>query len=190
LTAGLFRVLFLFMFSTAHMAERPGRVLTELAEIGMALARDIAAGAQAAETLEAKQAAALVFHQVARSVRLSLSLEARLNRERWKSSWDERDAVRRRGETRTAQVRAAVTRQMLAEAPEQEAERLLETLEDRLEEAALYDDFAAAPLEAAIARIRAGLGLPPEGPANDAAQPPRPPPGLHPTGPPPDRAFG
>jgi hypothetical protein len=172
------------MDSHAEMAERHGRVLTELAELGMALARELAAAAQGAQTLEAKQAAALIFHQVSRSVRLSLSLEARLRRERWKSAWDERDDAKRRRETRAAQVRAAVAREVQAEAAEHEAERLLEALDARLEEAALYDDFTQAPVEAVIARIRAGLGLPPEPPANDGDLSPRAPPSLQPTGPP------
>jgi hypothetical protein len=56
----------------------------------MVLARDLAASAQAVETIEAKQSIALVFHQVSRSMRLSLSLESRLNRERWNERADAR----------------------------------------------------------------------------------------------------
>ncbi|HEY3695865.1 MAG TPA: hypothetical protein VGL30_09475 [Phenylobacterium sp.] len=45
------------------MAERHSRVLAELAELGLALARGLAARAQAAETTEAAEGLALAFHR-------------------------------------------------------------------------------------------------------------------------------
>jgi len=55
------------------------------------------------------------------------------------------------------------------------AEALLEELDERLEGQALFEAFLEGPVEACIATIRAGLGLP----ANDggaAVAPPGPPP--------------
>ncbi|HEY3696170.1 hypothetical protein [Phenylobacterium sp.] len=166
------------MSSTPEMSERHGRVLAELAELGLTLARELAAKAGAAQTDEAAQALALAFHRISRSVRLSLALESRLAGERRQAIREERVLTERKVEKRKDQVRATLARQVYAETETDEAERLLDELEERLEEEALFDAFADGPVEACIARIRAGLGLPAD-PANDpgpahAAGAPRP----------------
>jgi hypothetical protein len=174
-------VLYLFMSSTPEMAERHGRVLAELAEFGLELARDLKARALAAPAREDAEGLALAFHRVSRSVRLTLALESRLVRERQEAGKVRRAETARAVQARKAQVQAAVSRQVYDERESDEAERLLDELDERLEEAALYDTFAEDPVEACIARIRADLGLPPAGPANDRAQAPGP---AHSTGPP------
>jgi hypothetical protein len=184
LTAGLLNVLVLFMSGASEMAERHGRILAELAELGLSLARGLHARAGAAETPQDAERLALAFHGLSRSVRLTLALEARLERERLKAAREDRDHaardLRERVYVRKAQVRAAVTRQVLAEAETEgeDAEALLDDLHERLEEEALYEAFALGPVEACIARIRSGLGLAPEPCANDPQPPaavPRPP---------------
>jgi hypothetical protein len=160
------------MASTAEMAERHGRVLVELAELGLSLARGLQARAEAARTGEDAERLALAFHRVSRSVRLTLALEARLVREQGQAWREERARAVRLVETRKAQVRAAVTRLVLRETEGEDAEALLDGLEERLDEDALYDEFTDDPVEACIARIRAGLGLAAVDPANDAGTAP------------------
>jgi hypothetical protein len=151
------------------MAERHGRVLAELAELGLELARDLKARALAAPAREDAEGLALAFHRVSRSVRLTLALEGRLARERQEGAKGRRVEAARAVEARKTQVQAAVTRQVYAEREGDEAERLLDELDDRLHEEALYETFTEGSVEACIARIRADLGLPPTGPANDTA---------------------
>jgi hypothetical protein len=69
-------------------------------------------------------------------------------------------------------VRAAISRAAYAESESDTAERLLDELEERLDEDGLFDHFLAGPVEACIARIRAGLGLPRPDRANDPANDP------------------
>ena len=153
-----------------EMAERHGRMLSELAELGLSMARGLHGRVEAAAGVEEAQGLVLAFHRVSRSVRMSLALEARLARERAQGAREDRaEAVREAQDqvfTRKAQVRAAVTRAVLAERENDEAETLLDALEDRVDEAALYDGFIASPVEAQIARIRTELGLDP-GPSLD-----------------------
>jgi hypothetical protein len=159
------------MDSTTDMGERHGRVLAELAELGLTLARGLAARAAAAGTAEQAQALSAAFHQISRSVRLSLALESRLASERRQALREDRVLTERALAKRKDQVRAALARAVYAESESDTAERLLDELEDRLDEDGLFDDFLAGPVEACIARIRAGLGLPPPDPANDPAAP-------------------
>jgi hypothetical protein len=104
---------------------------------------------------------------VSRSVRQTLALEAKLERDRQLQDRDDRDDARRAQEARVsrrkAQVSAAVERCIWSEAEGDEAERLLDDLADRLDEEALYEAFGEDPVAAHIARICADLGVtPPE----------------------------
>jgi hypothetical protein len=147
------------MNSNSEMAERQGRVLAELAELGLDLARDLKARALAAGRREDAEGLALAFHRVSRSVRLTLALESRLVRERQEAAKVRRAEVARAVQARKAQVQATLARQVYGERESDEAERLLDELDERLEEAVLYETFAEGPVEACIARIRADLGL-------------------------------
>jgi hypothetical protein len=148
------------MDTRPEMAERQGRVLAELAELGLGLARRLAARAEAAETDAAAEGLALAFHRVSRSVRLTLALEVRLERERLQGARETCKDTARAAETRKEQVRYALGRAIPAES---ESEHLWDALEERLDEEALYDAFLEGPVETCIARLRADLGLP----AND-----------------------
>ena len=148
--------------ATAKM-ERQDRILAELSELGLTLARGLHGRALAAETAEEAQALSLAFHRISRSVRQSIALEAKLDRERRRQDHDERREATRRDEAsatrRKAQVRLTVERAIWTEAEGLEAERLLDDLDDLLEEGALGDGFLDEPVEALIARIQDDLGL-------------------------------
>ena len=152
------------MSRSDEMAERHGRVLTELSELGLALARGLKARAEAASTLKEAEGLALAFHRIARTVRLTLALESRLARERVEIVRSEQAQVRLRAADRQKQVRAAIARDVWSETEGEEAEALLDELDERLETDVLFEEFVQGPVEACIARIRAELGLP----ANDA----------------------
>jgi hypothetical protein len=174
LTFCLGYVLVLFMSDSAEKAERQDRILGELAELGLSLARAVHERALAAETPEATSELALAFHRISRSVRQTLALEAKIEHDRSRQDREVRaDAARGRenGVTRRKhQLRMAVERSVWNEAEGAEAERLLDELDDILEEEVLSDAFTEGPLEAHIARIRADLGLA----ANDTPLLPRP----------------
>jgi hypothetical protein len=65
----------------ADRAERHGRVLQELTELGMNLARAVSAEATVADPAKANELA-LAFSRIARAVRQTLALEAKLAEER------------------------------------------------------------------------------------------------------------
>ena len=151
------------MSDGAQVAERQGRILGELAELGLSLARVVHERALAAETPEATSELALAFHRISRSVRQTLALEAKLERDRARQDREVRAEAARQHENGVArrkhQVRMAVERSVWNEAEGAEAERLLDELDDILEEEALSDAFAEGPVEAHVARLRADLGL-------------------------------
>jgi hypothetical protein len=159
----LSHVLVLFMADATDMTERHGRILAELSELGLALARGVQAQALAADDPASAADLSLAFHRVSRSVRQTLALEARLERDRnQKDREDRAEAAReaeRRVQHRKSQVRMAVERLVWNEAEDDEAERLLAELENLLDEEALSDNFTEAPLDVHIARICKELGL-------------------------------
>jgi hypothetical protein len=158
------------------LADRQAPVLAELAEMGLSLARAVHGKALAAETPAELAELTMAFHRISRSVRQTLALEAKLERERLRLEREARaEAMRDRGPAvlrRRNQVRLAVERLVWTEAEGLEAERLIDELDDILEEEVLSDDFLAEPVEAHIERIRADLGLA----ANHAGIDPAPPP--------------
>jgi hypothetical protein len=152
------------MAGDAAMIERHARGLAELTELGLSLARDLHACALADPEPGTKAQTALAFHRVSRSVRQSMALEARLARDLERrdqqAGAEAVQAEEARVRTRKAQVRAAVERLIWTEAEsDEEAERLVDDLSERLDEEALYEGFAGDPIETHIARLRAELGL-------------------------------
>ncbi|MDB5496265.1 MAG: hypothetical protein JWP28_296 [Phenylobacterium sp.] len=144
-------------------AERHLTTLQELAEIGMDLARDVRA--KALDPAPAEPACAdfgLMFSRIARAVRQTLALEARLAEDR-----DARDRrtqaehARRRGLQRKAVVRQVVEQAIGAEADGTDREDLLGDLHERFE----YEDelrFADRPISEHVARICRDLGVTPD----------------------------
>ena len=157
------------MSSPDDRTERQGRVLGELAELGLAFARDLKARVEAVTSVQDAEKLALAFHRVTRTVRLTLALESKLARERHEIGKLDRASARQATYARKGQVRAVVSRDIWNETEGEAAEALIEALDERLEEDALFAKFLDGPVEAAIARIRADLGLPANDGANDPA---------------------
>lgn len=183
------------MSTPAEMAERHSRILSELAELGLSLARSLHERAVAAEDEEVAADLTLAFQRTSRSVRQTLALEAKLERDRLKEAQLRRDEDARRRED-AARVKEPLIRERKAvlrdrldalvwseaerEAEDSEAEEALigfiETeLDAYLEEAALSDDFLKDSIESQVARICAELELrapavaPPQSQATEGA---------------------
>ena len=149
------------------MTDRDAAILSELAELGLTLARDLHTRALAADTPEQAADLAQAFHAVGRSVRQTLALEARLHRDHQRADREDRlDAQRQansRNLIRKAQLRSAVEGVIWTEYEGTEAENLLDDLDHHLDEAILYDDFTSDPVETHIQRICSQLDLKTEG---------------------------
>ncbi|MBS0363146.1 MAG: hypothetical protein JSR98_17350 [Proteobacteria bacterium] len=169
-------VLVLFMSDAAAKRERAEQILGELSELGLMLARDLAAQARAAETPEEKVALAAGFQKTSRAVRLTLALDFKLQRD---AAREARDAAREAAadaadaqlreskimqaaqaalvemtdpspaENQKRRVRAVLNRLIWneAEGDEEEYEVLLEDLDARLYEAEDAPGFADLPIE-------------------------------------------
>ena len=162
-------VLVLFVNDAAEMGERHGRILARLSELGLSLAESVHGQALAAEDPKATAELGLAFHRISRTVRQSIALEARLVHDARRA---ERQALEDTERARNAQprdsvrilqrkqaVQAAVERVIWDEREGQEAEDLLDRLEEWIEVAALSNDFGLEPLDAHVARLCADLGL-------------------------------
>ena len=152
------------MATPPEMRERQDRILGELSELGLALARDLQARALAAEEASDAGELGLAFQRVSRFVRQTLALEAKLERDRQSAEREDRDIAKRaegfRAARRKAQVKLAVERCVWSEADGDEAETLLADLDDLLELDALANAFSGEdPVEAHVARICAELGV-------------------------------
>jgi len=154
------------MATTSEKRERQDRILAELSELGLELARDLQACALAADEASAKADLSLAFQRTSRSVRQTLALEAKLERDRQTAEREDREVAKRaegfRAARRKAQVRLAVERCVWSEAEGDEAETLIADLDDYLERDALADAFSGDdPVETHIARVCAELGVTP-----------------------------
>jgi hypothetical protein len=168
-------VLVSFMSNAAEMAERHGRILARLSELGLSLAEQVHERAAAAETPEQAANLGLAFHRISRTVRQTIALEAKLVRDaaRAEREAERDDAVRRREALprdeariaeRKAQVRDAVERVIWDEVEDDEegeeyADYLTDLLEERLEMGGRANDFGLEPLETHIARFLNDFGL-------------------------------
>ena len=158
----------MFMATSSQSAEEDIRLLDQLSGLAMAMAQRFQAQCLAAG--EAREAAdlALGFQRAARSVRQCIALKARLQ---WDAERRERearaeaeDARAVRAERRKAQVRTAVKRWVLDVHEGFDADNLLNDLEERLEEDALYGLFGGQDdINLHIARLCEEIGVP--GPA-------------------------
>ena len=71
----------MFMLDAVEMAQRHGRILARLSELGLAHAERLHDQAMAAEDPKAAAELGLTFHRVSRSIRQSIALEAKLVRD-------------------------------------------------------------------------------------------------------------
>jgi hypothetical protein len=155
-------------------AARRQRVLDELAEIGMDLARTTRRQAMDAAAPQPAGDVALAFSRIARAVRQTVALEARLDEDRHTRDRDTRHRIEAEQERRraVAQIRVAVRKDDIRDAVEQaietearergrevDVERLLADLDERLEDAEDDADFTGRPIGELIARICQDLGV-------------------------------
>jgi hypothetical protein len=149
------------------LVERQIAVLTELADIGMEIAR--AAGRRAVAGLEGEAQApahpdpALAYARAAKAVRMAIALQARL--------LNDLPALER-GESRALSELRHARKERIVSLVEQAAEadpvneydigQLSDEAWERLRDADEYSALMTCPLGEAVARICADLGLPPD----------------------------
>jgi hypothetical protein len=170
----------LFVSGTEKQA-RAGAILGELAELGLMLARELAGQARACEDAEQQVALVDAFHKTSRAVRLTLALDARLDRDAARAARDtardmrDAEAEARRAplqatyppppptpvEARKTRVRNLANRLLWneSEGDEEAYEILVEEFDARLDEAARAPDFEVLPVEAIAQSIAADIGL-------------------------------
>ncbi len=176
----------------ADMAQKHARILGELAEFGLDLARKLHDQGMAAETPEETADLARAFHSVSRSVRQTLALEAKLAREAARQDHDDRaragllaekervdaaqlaDAPYRERKNR---IGAVLERLVYSEYEDEgEIERLMDEIVDRPDGDAQAEGFLDAAIDDQIAALCRDFGLPlPERPVERRPAPPRPP---------------
>ncbi|THD79362.1 MAG: hypothetical protein E7812_09825 [Phenylobacterium sp.] len=151
------------------MAERQGRMLAELAELTLEAARILQGRLAEAQTPAEARDLGLTFQRVSRSLRQTLMLEMRLEKDRRALAREaaddaakarEAEAKAREAEVqvRRFKVRHAVSRMILdAYESEEDAEPLLDELEECLD--AYVRGHDAAPLEALVETLARDLGL-------------------------------
>ena len=182
------------MLDLLDITEDEARGLAELAQHDLALARDFARRAQAAEDSDEASGLARSYQRAARSYRQTLALKARLQRDLAAAARARANTprprpggaavARRIGEVREALLRLAWNE---AERPEDERESAeweesaAETfafhrqgVEETIAEACLKDSFCDEPLDDHVARLAMDLGFPPDAIAGwrDLADPP------------------
>jgi hypothetical protein len=141
-------------------AERHGRILQALAECNLRAVQKLTDQLEDAKTDIEHERYALGLHRMSRDLRLTLALEERLVHERRKAFREERTDRQKAVEHRKRQVDHAVTERLYAEREGEDAEALLEKLDELLDEHRLYDAFLDRPLETVIAELCKALGLP------------------------------
>ena len=177
----------MFTPNAAEMAERHGRILARLAELGLAHAERLHAQAMAADDPKSSAELGLSFHRVSRSIRQSIALEARLVRDAQAAERQERQAEhklqtfrdevdpsadiprdQRRIDRRKDEIREPVLKAIWDEVEREDPEHadyLTDLLEQRLELYGRSNGFGLEPLEAQLARFYADFDL--KGPEPD-----------------------
>jgi hypothetical protein len=141
------------------MNERHGRILAKLSELSLTLAVDLHTRALAAEDTDEVAELANAFQKIARGLRQTMALEAKLARDaaaqaRDKAVEDDRTRPLRTGQ-RIVTVRKAVERLIWTEVEnDEDAEIGVGILADIIDEFALNEDFLDTPLEVQIERLK------------------------------------
>ncbi len=158
--------------------ERDLRMLDDLAEIGMRLMRAVEQQAMAQAVPEQVGALgkmsggdlALAFSRLARAVRQTLALKAKLVEDRWnldhRQAADQAQRAAAIKQARKAQQKARVKRIIEgvidAEADGSDRENLLIDLDLRLDDEDLFADYDERPFDEIVARICRDLGITPD----------------------------
>jgi hypothetical protein len=146
-------------------------MLARLAELSLSAAEILHERLVSAETNAEARDLGLALQRVSRSVRQTLLLEANLEKDRRAAAREDAAAEQTAREACVAQRKVAVRHQFSRVALEaledrDEADLLLEDLDEQLEGYVRDHDFDAAPMEALIGRICKDLGV--EVPADEA----------------------
>ena len=158
----------MFMSELSENAARRAALLRRVQELSLAIAEDLADAVVATADAEQKAKLASAFHRIARGLRQSIALEAKLEREQ-----AEEGAAAQRARTaalpriirRKLRLGAEIERLVWTEydhADAEEAEHahaLIARAEAWLEAASETDGFLDEPAEALIARLCAHLGV-------------------------------
>jgi hypothetical protein len=162
------------MLDALTITEAEAAGLSELAALDLAMARDFAARAQAAEDPDTANDLARSYQRVARSYRQSLALKVRLQAEIQRAARDVPTTPREeyRIKTRVEAVREAVQRVIWAEhepvegregpeglEAEEACDRLLDLLEERLGLLVRDIRFGLEPLDDHVRAVCGLLGL-------------------------------
>jgi rubrerythrin len=158
-------------------AERRLRLLKELTEIGMELARALKPCAEADEAASGKDPAA-AFAPLSRAIRLTLALEARTcqelrdlqagvararEEERVQAAKHASDAADKAREAREDRVRDLVLNVAERECEDMDAfDNIYEALKERLEEDEAYEDCGDRPFRETVERLCKDLELTPD----------------------------
>jgi hypothetical protein len=169
------------MSRSADKQARAEAMLGELAELGLMVARELAVRVRESEDAGETVALAGAFQKMSRVVRLTLALDAKLERDAARDWAAEAQAAREAdaqaqaeaadaayaaepddpAEVRKDRVRSLMNRLLWneSEGEEEEYEVLVEDLNARLDEAARHPDFETAPIETLTKRLIADMGL-------------------------------
>jgi len=169
----------LFVARNPEKQARVEAMLGELAELGLRLARELARQAEAAEDPADTERLVGAFNKTSRAVRLTLALDAKLERDAARLAREEAEFADRRDQAARAarhlapdapptpaerhqtRVRNLLNRLIWneSEGDAEEYEILGEDLDARLHEAAQGDGFADAPVELIAQRVASDMGL-------------------------------
>ncbi len=171
------------MFSVCSISRQPQKqaraeaMLGEIAELGLMVARELAVRLRECEDVDQTVALAGAFHKASRVVRLTLALDAKLEREAARDAAAEAREAREIEEdlaeearmsapadpveARKGRVRNLVNRLLWTESEgeEEDYEVLFDDLNARLDEAALSPGFEDLPIETLARRVIADMGL-------------------------------
>ena len=144
------------------MRERHGRVLAELAEVGMVMVRRLGEAMLATEDVQTQAQVGLAFHRVSRAVRQTMALEYRLSREARREGRDAVAPVRAPPPTATpAPARPAPERVYWNEYERSDADEALDALDDLLEADELDVEAVHEAIEASMDRLRHDIAADP-----------------------------
>jgi len=170
----------MFMPPTTDIADQQDRALARLLELGLAAAEKVQARLMATEDDALLGDLSLALNRASRNVRQTIALQMRAARDRRADAREVEAEVRQGDEVRRSRhktlVKTAVERLIWDEheRTDDEAERLVDLLDERVEEDALHEDFHAQPVAAHVARLCAELGVAgPDARAPDSPTPPR-----------------
>jgi hypothetical protein len=144
-----------------EMAERHGRILARLAEVNLSAAEILHDRLAAAETNAEARDLGLALQRVSRSLRQTLLLEAKLERDRRTAARDAAEASdKQQAIVRKAAVRQAVMRIALEACDSREdADELIDDLDPQLDDYVRTHDFEASSLDELVAVICQDIGL-------------------------------